>query len=65
MLVLEIGQHRSPTAMDGKIDASLDDDTWMKTESQPRQQPDGVRVGGVELEDLRVESLDQLTQADR
>ena len=37
MLVLEIGQYRSPTAMDGKIDASLDDDTWMKTESQPRQ----------------------------
>ena len=65
MLVLEIGQHRSPTAMDGKIDASLDDDTWMETESQPRQQPDGVRVGGVELEDLWVESLDQLTQLDR
>ena len=37
MLVLEIGQHWCPTTMDRKIDASLDDDTWMETESEPRQ----------------------------
>lgn len=65
MLVLEIGQHWCPTTMDRKIDSSLDDDTRKKAESEPCQHPDGVGVGGVELEDLWVQALDQLAQFDR